>query len=187
MMERNMLDTNAKPKWVQRTKWVELDGAEREGVYVRTGNLSDADELEALGREALHVAAEWRREIAERVPTPPTYRVFTFDCQGRDREIATWLQHPWALVRIGKGTSVAFLVKERNTSGSYEYAAWIVSAEKNVSGRLRWKRRFEGSTTVEQRDIIHVFPFPLPHSPSLGDLELARLKYVRTTRAGRAP
>jgi hypothetical protein len=107
--------------------------------------------------------------------------VFSFSRDGGDKNIATWIEHPWALVRIGKGTSVAFLVKEQNALGAYK--AWIVSAEKNIGGRLRWKCRFEGSTTVDQRDIIHVFPIPLPHSPSLGDLELARLKYARTARA----
>jgi hypothetical protein len=53
-------------------------------------------------------------------------------------------------VRIGKGTSVVFLVKEQGTLGSYQ--AWTVSAEKNVDGTLRWKRRFETSATVHQRE-----------------------------------
>jgi hypothetical protein len=105
--------------------------------------------------------------------------VFTFSCYGRDIKIATWVEHPWGLVRIGKGTSVAFLVKEQNAFGSYQ--AWIVAAEKNVDGRLRWKRRFETSTTVDQRNLIHVFPCALPHSPSFGDLEYARLRQGKRT------
>jgi hypothetical protein len=174
------MKTSVNPKWVQRTKWIQIDGTECEHAYLRTDRLN-VDELEALGHEVLRVAAEWRKEIAERVPTLPIHKVFSFSRYGGDGKIATWVEHPWVLIRVGKGTSVAFLVKERNTLGTYE--AWIVSAEKNVSGGLRWKRRFEGSTTVDQRDIIHVFPIPLPHSPSLGDLELARLKYARTARA----
>jgi hypothetical protein len=107
--------------------------------------------------------------------------VFVFSHYGSDTKIATWVEHPWALVRVGKGTSVVFLVKEQNAFGSYQ--AWIVVAEKNVDGGLRWKRRFETSATVNQCDLIHVFQCALPYSPSQGDLELARLKYARTARA----
>jgi hypothetical protein len=176
-----MTDCTSIAKWVRRNKWVELDGTEREGAYIRDTYNLGVDELEALGHEALHVAAEWRKEIAERVPTPPTHKVFTFSCYGSDAKIATWVEHPWALVRVGKGTSVAFLVKERSTLGAYE--AWVVSAEKNIGGGLRWKRRFESSITADQHNLIHVFPIPLPHSPAPGDLEFARLKYARTARA----
>jgi hypothetical protein len=168
-------------KWVQRTKWTELDGTEHEEARIsRAYNLS-ADELEALGHEALHVAAEWRKVIAERVPTPPTHKVFTFSCNGRDTKIATWVEHPWALVRIGKGTSVVFLVKEQNTLGSYQ--AWVVAAEKDLNGGLQWKRRFETPTTVNQRDLLHIFRCALPYSPSRGDLEYARLQQGRRDRA----
>jgi hypothetical protein len=132
MMERNMLDTNVKPKWVQRTKWTRTDGTEGEHAYLRTDRLN-VDELEALGHEVLRVAAEWRKEIAERVPTLPTHKVFTFSLHGDDVKIATWVEHPWALVRVGKGTSVAFLAKEQNTPGSYQ--AWIVAAEKNIGAQ----------------------------------------------------
>jgi hypothetical protein len=173
-----MLDTNAKPKWVQRTKWTQIDGTEREHAYLRTDRFN-VDELEALGHEVLRVAAEWRREIAECVPTLPTHRVFAFSHHGNDVKIATWVEHPWALVRLGTGTSVVFLVKEQNALGSYQ--AWIVAAEKNVDGKLRWKRRFETSTTVNQRDLIHVFQCALPHSPSRGDLEYARLRQGKRT------
>jgi hypothetical protein len=160
-------------KWIQRNKWVELDGTEHEGAHVRHAYNLNPNELEALGHEALHVAAEWRKEIAERVPTPPTHQVFTFDCHSSgDRKIATWVEHPWALIRLGKGTSVAFLVKEHGLNGSYQ--AWIVSAEKGVNGALRWKRRFETPTTVNQHDLVHVFRCALPYSPSSGDLEYAR-------------
>jgi hypothetical protein len=171
-------NTTTNTKWVQRTKWTQIDGTEREEARINTYNLG-VDELETLGHEVLRVAAEWRKEIAERVPTPPIHKVFGFSRYGGDDEkIATWVEHPWTLVRVGKGTSVAFLVKEQNTPGLYQ--AWIVSAEKNGGGGLRWKRRFEGSTTVDQRNLIHVFPIPLPHSPSLGDLELARALFART-------
>jgi hypothetical protein len=175
-----MLDTNTKPKWVQRTKWTQIDGTECEHAYLRTGTLN-VDELETLGHEVLRVAAEWRKEIAERVPTLPIHKVFSFSRYGGDEKIATWVEHPWALVRVGKGTSVAFLVKERGTLGAYE--AWVVSAEKNIGDGLRWKRRFESSIAVDRHNLIHVFPIPLPHSPALSDLELARLKYARTARA----
>ena len=175
-----MLDTNAKPKWVKRTKWTQIDGTEREHAYLRTDRFN-VDELEALGHEVLRVAAEWRKEIAECIPTVPNHRVFTFSHHGDDVKIATWVEYPWALVRFGKGTSVVFLVKEQNTPGSYQ--AWIVAAEKDADCKLRWKCRFEGSTTVDQRDLIHVFRCALPYSPSLGDLELARLKSARAVRA----
>jgi hypothetical protein len=176
-----MTDCTSIAKWIRRNKWVELDGTECEGAYIRDTHTLGVDELEALGHEALHVAAEWRKEIAERVPTPPTHKVFTFNHYGSDTKIATWVEHPWALVRIGKGTSVAFLVKEQNALGSYQ--AWIVAAEKDVNGRLRWKRRFETPTTVNQRDLIHVFQCALPHSPSRGDLEYARLRQGKRDRA----
>ena len=169
-----MTDCTSIAKWIRRNKRVELDGTEREEAHVRDAYNLGVDELEALGHEVLHVAAEWRKEIAERVPTPPTHKVFTFSCYGSDKKIATWMEHPWALVRIGKGTSVAFLVKEQNALGSYQ--AWTVVAEKNVDGGLRWKRRFESSITVDQHNLIHVFPISLPWSPSFGDLEYARLR-----------
>ena len=177
-----MTDCTNIAKWVRRHKWIELDGTEREKARVRDAYNLGIDELEALGHEALQVVAEWRKEIAERVPTPPTHKVFMFSCYGSDKKIAIWMEHPWALVRIGKGTSVAFLVKEQNALGSYQ--AWIVAAEKNVNGGLRWKRRFESSTTVNQHDLIHIFPCALPWSPSFGDLEHARAK---TQRAQREP
>ena len=75
-------------------------------------------------------------------------------------EIATWVAHPWALVRVGKGTSVAFLVKGQDRLGAYQ--ARIAVAEKNGDGTLRWKRRYESATTVNQRDLLHVFPRALP-------------------------
>jgi hypothetical protein len=164
-------------KWIRRNKWTELDGTEHEGAHVRDAYNLSADELEALGHEALRVAAEWREEIAERVPTPPTHQVFTFDCHGGDRKIATWVEYPWALMRVGRGTAVVFLVREQTALGSYQ--AWTVSAEKNVDGTLRWKRRFETPIAVTQRDLVHVFRCALPYSPSSGDLEYARLRQAK--------
>lgn len=176
-----MTNQNSIAKWIRRNKWTELDGTEREGAYIRDTHNLGVDELEALGHEALRVAAEWRKEIAERVSTPPTHQVFIFNYHGNDAKIATWVEHPWALMRIGKGTSVIFLVKEQSALGSYQ--AWIVAAEKDVNGGLRWKRRFETSTTVNQRDLVHVFRCALPHSPSRGDLEYARLRQGKRTNS----
>ena len=150
-----MLDTNVKPKWVQRHKWNELDGTAHEKARIRDGYNLGVDELEALGHEALHVAAEWRQEIAERVPTPPTHQVFTFSCGYSDRKIATWVELPWALVRIGKGTSVVFLVKGKPSPARIRLGR--CRPKRVVNGALRWKRRFETPTTVNQRDLIHVF------------------------------
>jgi hypothetical protein len=174
-----MTDCTNIARWVQCNKRTELDGTEREGAQRDAYNLS-ADELEALGHEALRVAAEWRKEIAERVSTPPAHKVFAFSHYGSDTKIATWVEHPWALVHIGKGTAVVFLVKEQNAFGSYQ--AWIVAGEKDVNGRLRWKRRFETPTTVNQRDLVHVFQCALPYSPSRGDLEYARLRQGKRDR-----
>ena len=140
-----MTDCTSIAKWIWRNKWTTLDGTEHEEARVRDGCNLSPDELEALGHEALHIAAEWRKEIAERVPTPSTHKTFTFNCNGNDTKIATWVQYPWGLVRSGKGTAAVFLVKEQSALGSYQ--AWTVSAEKNVDGTLRWKRRFETSTT----------------------------------------
>jgi hypothetical protein len=168
-----MTDGASIAKRVRRSKWTQTDGTEREHAYIRDAFCS-VDELEAVGHEALQVAAEWRKEIAERVPTPPAYKIFAFSRYGGDEKIATWVERPWAMTRFGNGTSVAFLVKEQNTPGSYQ--AWIVAPEKNADGTLRWKRRFESSTTVNQRELLHVFPCALPYSPSSGDLEFARLR-----------
>ena len=174
-----MLDTNAKPKWVQRTKWTQIDGTEREHAYLRTDRFN-VDELEALGHEVLRVAPVGGRKLRNAFQRYLPTRSYVSH-HGDDVKIATWVEHPWALVRVGKGTSVVFLVKEQNTPGSYQ--AWIVAAEKDADCKLRWKCRFEGSTTVDQRDLIHVFRCALPYSPSLGDLELARLKSARAVRA----
>ena len=89
---------NTKPRWVHRIKWTQTDGIEREHAYIRD-TFGSVDELEALGHEALQVAAEWRQEIAERIPTPPTYKAFAFSCNGRETKIASWVEHPWVLAR----------------------------------------------------------------------------------------
>ena len=114
-----MTDCTSTAKWVRRVKWTQTDGADREHAYIRD-TFGSVDELEALGHEALRVAAEWRREIAERVPTPPTYKVFSFSHYGNDEKIASWVEHPWGLVRFGKGTSIVFLIKEQSSPGSYQ-------------------------------------------------------------------
>src|SRR5262249_13003084 len=77
----------------------------------------------------------------------------------------------WALVRVGGGTSIAFLVEAGNGS----FKAWIVSV-KFEDREYRWKCRFQSSSTVEARDLIQVFPYTLPDSPTLGDIENAREK-----------
>jgi hypothetical protein len=167
---------STKPRWVHRIKWTQTDGTEREHAYIRD-TFGSVDELEAVGHEALQVAAEWRQEIAERVPTPPAHKVFSFYRYGGDTKIATWVEHPWALVRVGRGTSVAFLVKEQSNSGSFQ--AWIVVGEKQADGSLRWKCRFDYATTINRSDLLHVFLCALPWSPSQGDLEHARAETQR--------
>ena len=179
-------DTPVRPHQVQRTKWNTADGTEHEAAHVRGCSLN-VDELEALGHEALRVAADWRKEIAERAPTPPAYKVFPFiGYYGGDKNIATWIERPWAFVRFGKGTSIAYLVKARETFGGSTFQAWIVSAKKDADGRpcyadgkLRWKHRFEATSTIDQRDLIRVFPYLLPDSPTIGDLEAARAEAHR--------
>ena len=179
-----MIDRASIAKWVRRNKWTELDGTERERAYVRDTYNLGVDELEALGHEALAVAAEWRKEIAERVPAPPTHKVFEFTGgyygNSTTTKIASWVEHPWALIRVGNGTAVVFLVKELNNPGTFQ--AWTVAAKQNLNGTLQWKCRFETMTTVNQRELIHVFPISLPWSPSSGDLEYARLRAAKTQR-----
>lgn len=175
-----MTDSTSTTKRIQRIKWAKLDGTAHEEAYICAEYHIGVDELEALGREALQVAAEWRKDIAERAPTPPTHKVFAFINyfgSASDTKIATWVEHPWALVRVGKGTSLAFLVKEGNTPGSYQ--AWVVVAKEKADGGLQWKCRFEYPTTVDQRDLLYVLPCALPYSPTLGDLEYARANAQR--------
>jgi len=99
---------------------------------------------------------------------------FTSWNSGR-KKVASWIEHPWALVHFGKGTAIAFLVKEEQVFAGRRYKAWIVSA-KFENGEHSWKCRFESSSTIETRDLLHVFPYALPNSPTLGDIESAREK-----------
>jgi hypothetical protein len=84
------------------------------------------------------------------------------------------VERPWALVRFGSGTSVAFLVKEteRGHRGWIVWAKWDSDAK-----RTQWRCRFQTSTTIGPGDLIRVFPYALPDSPSLGDIELLRAKF----------
>jgi hypothetical protein len=79
------------------------------------------------------------------------------------------VEHPWALVRRGGGTSIAFLVKEEGRG----FKAWMVKFE---IGQHRWENRSRRPSKVEARNIIQTFPHTLPDSPTLKDIELAREK-----------
>ena len=159
---------------INRRKWIETDGTDHEFIRIDDRNLDDPETTEQLGRDLLQAAAEWRAEIEARgSPGAPAYKVFEFaSCCGGRNKVASWIERPWALVRIGGGTSVAFLVKAGDR-GSFK--AWIVSV-KFENREHRWKCRFEHSSTVEARDLIQVFPYTLPDSPTLGDIENAREK-----------
>ena len=156
---------------IERRKWTERDGTEHEFIYV-SNSLNTPEEAEQFGRDLLQAATEWRAEIEARGPPgPPAYKVFDFIswAGGRNR-IASWIEHPWALVRVGKGTSIAFLVKERDRG---DFQAWIVSA-KFENGEHQWKCRFGQSSIVAARDLLQVIRRVLPDSPTLGDIEHAR-------------
>ena len=158
---------------INRRKYINTDGTEHEFIFVQV-SLDNPETTEQFGHDLLQAAAEWRAEIeARRLPGAPAYKVFEFAkwTGGRER-IASWVEHPWALVRMGRGTSIAFLVKAGDR-GSFK--AWIVSV-KFENPEYRWKCRFECSSTIEARDLIEVFPYTLPDLPKLGDIESAREK-----------
>jgi hypothetical protein len=158
---------------ITRNKWVETDGTEHE--FIRVGSsLNNPEATEQLGRDLLRAAAEWRAEIEARGPlAAPAYKVFEFASWiGGRNKVASWIECPWALVRFGGGTSIAFLVKAGDR-GSFK--AWIVSV-KLENREYQWKCRFECSSAIEARDLIQVFPYILPDYPKLGDIEKAREK-----------
>ena len=158
---------------INRRKYINTDGTEHEFIFVQV-SLDNPETTEQFGHDLLQAAAEWRAEIEARgLPGAPAYKVFEFAkwTGGRER-IASWVEHPWALVRMGRGTSIAFLVKAGDR-GSFK--AWNVSV-KFENPEYRWKCRFECSSTIEARDLIEVFPYTLPDFPKLGDIESAREK-----------
>jgi hypothetical protein len=157
---------------VNRRKQIQTDGTEYEFIIVGAASLNNPEATEQLGRDLLQAAAEWRAEIEARGPPgAPAYKVFEFTSwNGHPHRVASWIEQPWALVRLGKGTAVAFLAKEEQV-----FAGRIVSA-KIENGRHHWKCRFEGTSTVETRDLIQIFRYALPDSPTLGDIESAREK-----------
>jgi hypothetical protein len=160
---------------VNRRKQIQTDGTEYEFIIVGAASLNNPEATEQLGRDLLQAAAEWRAEIETRgPPEAPAYKVFEFAnwTGGRCNRVASWIEHPWALVRVGGGTSIAFLVKAGDREN---FKAWIVSV-KFENREHRWKCRYECSSTVEARDLIQVFPHTLPDSPTLGDIENAREK-----------
>jgi len=158
---------------IERNRHVYTDGGEEETIRVVAYNLKSPEEVEQLGHELLRAAVEWRAEIETRGPPgPPAFKTFDFiSWTGGRKRIASWVEHPWALVRRGGGASVAFLVQEQGD----RFKAWIVSA-KLENGAYRWKCRFECSSAVETRDLIQAFPCTLPDSPTLGDIEFARAR-----------
>ena len=159
----------------QCRRHIYTDGHEEESIYLSGCSLKSPEEVEQLGHELLQAAVEWRADIETRGPPgPPAFKTFDFISHlgGRSNRIASWVEHPWALVRMGRGTSIAFLVKAGDR-GSFK--AWIVSV-KFENREFRWKCRYEGSSTIEARDLIEIFPYTLPDFPTLGDIENAREK-----------
>ena len=158
---------------IKRRKYIHTDGTEEEFIFVQV-SLNNPETTEQLSRDLLQTAAEWRAEIEARgSPGAPVYKVFEFTSStgGRHR-VASWAEHPWALVRVGRGTSIAFLV---NAGDRGSFKAWIVSV-KWENYEHRWKCRFEYPSTIESRDLIEVFPYTLPDFPKPGDIENAREK-----------
>jgi hypothetical protein len=156
---------------MKRTKWTQIDGVEREAIFVPTKSLGDPDAVEQLGRELLQAAAEWRAEIAARVSEPSAFKTFAFDrYSGAPANIATWIERPWAMVRHGRGTAIAFMVKNGERG---EIKAWLVSV-KYENQKHEWKCRYPDSHTIRSIDVVHTFPHSLPGSPTLGDIEKVR-------------
>jgi hypothetical protein len=156
----------------QRRKHVHTNGLEEEYIFISPDSLKSPGEVEQLGCELLQAAQEWRAEIEARGPPgPPAFKTFDFiRYNGNGRiEVASWIKHPWALIRHGAGTAVAFLVKKESRG----FKAWIVSV-KYESCEHKWKCRFEYSSAVDACDLIATFPYTLPDSPTLGDVERAR-------------
>jgi hypothetical protein len=152
-----------------------IDGREEDFTTVVAYGLKSPEEVEQLGREVLQAAAEWRAEIeARNPPGPPIYKVHNFiNSYGRPQTIATWVERPWGLAVLGKGTSPIFLVKERKSQFGPEFEGWMVSLQLK-NGELLWKCRFENTSTVGPRDLIQILPYSLPDTPTSGDIELAR-------------
>jgi hypothetical protein len=159
---------------IERYKRINTDGTEHECIHVGYSNYNSPEAAEQFGRDLLQAAGDWRAEIEARGPPGlPAYKVFEFArCYGGTCRVASWIERPWALVHVGRGTSTAFLVKAGDR-GSFK--AWIVSV-KLENHEHRWKCRYEYSSTIEARDLIEVFPYTLPDSPTLGDIESAREK-----------
>ena len=99
----------------QCRRHIYTDGHEEESIYLSGCSLKSPEEVEQLGHELLQAAVEWRADIETRGPPgPPAFKTFDFISHlgGRSNRIASWVEHPWALIRHGGGTSIAFLVKE---------------------------------------------------------------------------
>src|SRR5262245_60704403 len=113
---------------IDRRRYIQTNGTEDEFIIVGTSRLDNPEATEQFGRDLLQAAAEWRAEIEAREPPgAPAYKVFEFTSwNGRLHKVASWIEQPWALVRVGKGTSIAFLVKAGDR-GSFK--AWIVSVK----------------------------------------------------------
>jgi hypothetical protein len=161
---------------IQRYRDARTDGSENEYLFVSTENFKSPEQAEQFGHELLQAAREWRAEIATRGPSgAPTFKTFDFISQagGRNR-VASWVERPWALARHGTGTSPVFLVNEEGQG----FKAWIVSV-KLENYEHRWKCRFEYSSKIEKSDLIETFPYTLPDSPTVGDIEGARLRARR--------
>jgi len=163
---------------IQRTKWTQTDGTKREHIRVSVCILERPEAAEQLGRDLLRAAAEWRAEIEQYGPSgPPAFKTFTFNsCDGGSTtNIASWIEHPWALIRYGSGTAIAFLVKNMPLGGT---SVWIVLV-KLENREHHWTCRYSFTHTVNSADILHVFPRALPWSPTIGDVESAREKARR--------
>jgi hypothetical protein len=170
-------------RWmIRRSRNVHIDGTEEEYIHLVNYALKSPKEVEQLGHELVQAALEWRAEIEKRGPPgPPPYKTFDFNSHsgGGPKKIASWVEHPWALVRDGGGTSIAFLVEEVKEENRH-FKAWIVKFE---NGEHRWKCKSEGTSRIETRDLIQTFPYTLPDSPPLGEIKLARKEALASRAA----
>jgi hypothetical protein len=166
---------------IDRRRYIHTDGTEEEYIFVGTSNLNNPEATEQFGHDLLQAAAEWRAEIETRGPPGvPAYKVFEFVHYhgGRHVRIASWVEHPWALVLVYAAilsrlpiTNSRDLVQRASAGCSPKCSATSASMSRRAA-RSIWSRVF-------------IAPPPLVCAPSQGanfDLVDVRIRQIRKSR-----